>query len=313
MEKKVKWLLVALAACCSLILGSPRKLLGSQEEDKIYYKYYVNSGETELTREVYEPEEETCETMLRELMAGLSEKETVGKRISLLPTEVEIESYEIVDDVLRISFNSKYSKVTRARELLMRVGIVKTFVQVPGISAVRFFVGQDELMNSKGEPVGEMGESTFAELSGTDRGAYRYDTFTLYFTDENGKKLLPEVRNVYYRRTIPRERVILEQLIKGPMEKDHYPTIPDEATLIDADISDRVCYAEFNSLFLECALDVSEEVAVYSVVNSLLSSIKADKVQILIDGKKEPVLGEDMQLYNFFEFNKSLVVGEDKN
>ncbi|MDY5021501.1 MAG: GerMN domain-containing protein [Blautia sp.] len=313
MEKQLKWLLVTLAACCLIVLVSPRKLFGSQEEEKTYYKYFVDSGESELIREIYEPEEETCETMLRELMTGLSEKETAGKGISLLPAEVNIESYEIVDDVLQISFNSKYSKVTRAREILMRVGIVKTFVQVPGISAVRFFVGKDELMNSRGEPVGEMGESTFAELSGSDRGAYRYDTFTLYFTDENGKKLLPEVRNVYYRRTIPRERVILEQLIKGPMEKDHYPTLPDEMTLLDVDISDRVCYAKFDSLFLECALEVTEEVAVYSVVNSLLSNIEADKVQILIDGKKEPVLGEDMQLYNFFELNKSLVAGEDKS
>ena len=103
MDKQVKWLLVTLAVCCLIVLISPEKLFGSQEEEKTYYKYFVDSAETELVREIYEPEEETCETMLRELMTGLSDKETAGKKISLLPAEVEIESYEVVDDVLQIS------------------------------------------------------------------------------------------------------------------------------------------------------------------------------------------------------------------
>ena len=308
MGRRVKWFLVLLAACCFMGMCDPDRLLAGQEEEKVYYKYYVNTAETELIREEYKPEEESCESMLRELMTGLSQKDNLGKKIGLLPAEVEISSYEIVEDTLQISFNAKYSKVSRAREMLMRIGIVKTFIQIPEISYVRFYVGKEELKNSRGEPVGEMNENTFAELTGSDKSAYRYDTFTLYFTDETGKKLLPEIRNVYYRRTIPRERVILEQLIKGPMEKNHYPVIPNETDLMDVSVSDGICYAKFDRIFLNCALDVSEEVAVYSVVNSLLSNIKADKVQILIDRQKEPVLGEEMQLYNFFEQNKSLVV-----
>ena len=64
-----------------------------------------------------------------------------------------------------------------------------------------------------------MDNSSFVELWGDDRDAYRYDTFTLYFTDSTGEKLVEEERSVYYKRSLPRERVILEQLIKGTYGK----------------------------------------------------------------------------------------------
>ena len=58
----------------------------------------------------------------------------------------------------------------------------------------------------------------------------RYDTFTLYFADKSGKRLLKETRNVCYRRTLPKERVVLEQLAKGPLEDGHYATIPEHTS-----------------------------------------------------------------------------------
>ncbi len=61
-----------------------------------------------------------------------------------------------------------------------------------------------------------MTDSTFVEVSKKNEDNYRYDTFTLYFADKSGKRLLKETRNVYYRRTLPKERVVLEQLAKGP-------------------------------------------------------------------------------------------------
>ena len=77
-----------------------------------------------------------------------------------------------------------------------------------------------------------MTENTFVELSKKDEANYRYDTFTLYFADKSGKRLLKEMRNVCYRRTLSKERVVLEQLAKGPMVKGHYPTIPQETEIL---------------------------------------------------------------------------------
>ena len=45
-------------------------------------------------------------------------------------------------------------------------------------------------------------------------------------------------------------------------------------------IADRICYVAFDGVFSSYALDVSEKIPVYSVVNSLLDALDADKVQI---------------------------------
>ena len=114
-----------------------------------------------------------------------------------------------------------------------------------------------------------------------------------------------------YKRTIPRERIILEQLMKGPMEKGHYPTIPENTELLNVTIADGVCYVAFDQVFSSYALEVSEKIPVYSVVNSLLDAVDADKVQITV-GEKEKLdtFGQKMALYRFYERNDKLVVDE---
>lgn len=51
----------------------------------------------------------------------------------------------------------------------VRAGVVKSFLQVPGITAVRFTVENEELLDSRGNPVGDMTEDTFADLQEMSR------------------------------------------------------------------------------------------------------------------------------------------------
>lgn len=310
MRKYFSLFLAAVLFCTLPAGGKTAEAAAAQntEEEESPYGYYeINSSETDIQRVSYDPQEETADFMIPDLMARMNDKNSSETAIRLLPDEVQMDSYEIAESVLMISFNHQYSNMSRAREVLVRAGIVRTFVCVPGIEAVRFFVGGEELTDSRGEPLGEMTEGTFVSLSGTDSDAYRYDTFTLYFTDSTGTKLVEEERSVYYRGTLPRERVILEQLARGPLEKGHYPTIPEDSGIISVSTADRVCYVNLSENFVNGALDVDQEIPVYSVVNSLLTLENADKVQILIDGADNAVFGEDMQLYNFYEWNEDLM------
>ena len=210
-----------------------------------------------------------------------------------------------------MNFNSQYSDMSRARELLVRAGVVKTFLQVPGISSVKFTIENEDLTDSRGQAVGNMTADTFAEFTGSEPDAYCSNTFTLYFTDKEGQKLVKEQRTVRYKRSIPKERIVLEQLMKGPLEKGHYPTIPENTEVLDVTIADKVCYVAFDRVFSSYALDVSENIPVYSVVNSLLDAVEADKVQITV-GKTDKLdtFGEKMALYRFYERNDKLVIKE---
>ena len=64
-----------------------------------------------------------------------------------------------------------------------------------------------------------MNSDTFVEFSGSDGDVYSYDTFTLYFTNKNGDKLVEEQRSVRYRRNLPKATVVLEQLARGSLWK----------------------------------------------------------------------------------------------
>ena len=260
----------------------------------------------------YYPEQESSEFMLQDLMGILNSQESSGENQPLLPSGVQLVTYRLNESLLELEFNSEYSNISRAREILVRAGVARTFLQIPGVTGVKIFIGSQELTDSKGQAVGVIDNNTFVEMWGSDKDAYRYDTFTLYFTDKTGEHLVAEQRNVYYKRILPRERVILEQLAKGPMVKGHYPTIPQDTDILGVEVSDNVCYVDFSSAFSDAGIDIPVNTMIYSVVNSLLDTSSADKVQISIEGNTEASLSDGTSLYNLFSKNTDLILKEDQ-
>lgn len=309
MKKKI-FMIITVLMLCLLAGGCSVEVQNDPNTQSVYYLYDISADETQLEKVDYNPEETTAEYMLKDMMQQMNQKEDDVERISLLPDDVQM-NYSVEGEVLVVNFNSQYTQMSKAREILVRAGVVKTFLQVPGISAVRFTVENQDLTDSKGESVGEMTADTFAEFSGNEPDAYCSTTFTLYFTDKDGQNLVKEQRTVRYRRSIPKERIVLEQLMKGPMEKGHYPTIPENTEVLDVTIADRICYVAFDRVFSSYALDVSEKIPVYSVVNTLLDALEADKVQITVGASdKLDIFGQKMSLYRFFFKNDKLVVTE---
>lgn len=309
--KKILCLTLVLCLLCAPLTGCEIEVETEEErqetEESGYQLFYLAASEDGLVRESYVPEEDTSEFMLADLMQRLGRKEGTRKGVSLLPAEVSINSYDRQDSLLIIDFNRAYSSMSSIREILARSGVALTFLQIPGIRSVRFTVEGSPLLNSRKEEIGDMDRDTFVEFSGGDPADYRYGTFTLYFTDRNGEKLVEETRNVYYKRSLPRERVVLEQLAKGPMEKGNYPTIPGNSSVRSVMLSDRVCYVDMSRSFLDYALDVPPEIMVYSVVNTLLAASEADRVQISVQRETEGDFGEGLPLYAFYERNEELV------
>ena len=286
MRKKISMIAVVLMLCLLTAGCSIEVHQDSNKKEPAYYLYDIDADETQLQKEAYYPEETTSEYLLKDMMQRVNSKEADSSGISLLTEEVQM-NYSIEGETLVVNFNSQYSNMSRARELLVRAGVVKTFLQIPGITSVRFTIENEDLTDSRGQAVGDM------------------------TTDKDGKKLVKEQRTVRYKRSIPKERIILEQLMKGPLEKGHYPTIPENTEILDVTIADRICYVAFDRVFSSYALDVSEKIPVYSVVNSLLDALEADKVQITVGSSdKLDTFGDKMALYRFYEKDDKIVSEE---
>ena len=171
--KKTILIICVAAACILLGLVAFIGLSGrNKNEEQQYRFYYINSDETRLKEEKYTPEKETTEVMLRNFSESLNNRETRENGISLFPEGVKISSYSIQDGVLNIEFNEAYDKMSRTRELLVRAGIVKIFLQVPGVESVEICVGKKPLTDTRGEVVGAMNNDTFVEFSGSDGAVY---------------------------------------------------------------------------------------------------------------------------------------------
>ena len=313
--KKLFSAVLALVLACSLLTGCTVET----QEEKVdsgsnqYYLYYVNKDETKVVKERYQPEQESAEFMLQDFTGILNAQEGSGDNLALLPSGVQLVTYRLNESLLELEFNSDYSEMSRAREILVRAGVARTFLQIPGVTGIKIFIESEELKDSKGQAVGVIDGNTFVEMWGSDKDAYRYDTFTLYFTDKTGEHLVAEQRNVYYKRILPRERVILEQLAKGPMVKGHYPTIPQETEILGVEVSDDVCYVDSSSAFSDSGIDIPVNTMIYSVVNSLLDTASADKVQISVEGDTEATLSDGTSLYSLFSKNTDLVLKEDQS
>lgn len=313
--KKLFSAVLALVLACSLLTGCTVET----QEEKVdsgsnqYYLYYVNKDETKVVKERYQLEQESAEFMLQDFTGILNAQEGSGDNLALLPSGVQLVTYRLNESLLELEFNSDYSEMSRAREILVLAGVARTFLQIPGVTGIKIFIESEELKDSKGQAVGVIDGNTFVEMWGSDKDAYRYDTFTLYFTDKTGEHLVAEQRNVYYKRILPRERVILEQLAKGPMVKGHYPTIPQETEILGVEVSDDVCYVDFSSAFSDSGIDIPVNTMIYSVVNSLLDTASADKVQISVEGDTEATLSDGTSLYSLFSKNTDLVLKEDQS
>ena len=153
--KKTIWIICLTAACLLLGLVVYISLSGKNENGEQKYSfYYINSDETKLKEETYMPEKETAEVMIQDFSERLNNRETREGGTSIFPDGVKISSCTVDDGVLILEFNEAYNKMSRTRELLVRAGVVKTFIQVPGVDYVEIYVGKKPLTDTKGDEVG---------------------------------------------------------------------------------------------------------------------------------------------------------------
>lgn len=307
-----KWLRkgVLLTLCVSLLSGCTIETSGGTEEKEEdaapkYYLYTINDTETDLVREEYTPEDASTEGMILELERRISGD---GKdRVNILPEGVELSNHELSQNVITLNFEQSYKDMGVIREILVRAALVYNFLQVPEISAVQIKIAGVDLADSKGQPVGPLTSESFAGRFGSEKKDYQFVTLTLYFTDKTGSVLVPETRKLYYSSSLPKEWMVLEQLIEGPSEKGNYPTLPGSANILSAINSDGVCYINFDKNFEEEALAVSPEVAVYSIANSIIEACGVEKVQISVGGNSNKTFRETMELNSFYEVNSDLI------
>ena len=153
-----------------------------------------------------------------------------------------------------------------------------------------------------------MNADQFIDNAGNEINTYEKVKLTLYLADEEGDNLKAVTRTVVYNSNISMERLVVDQLIAGPSENESaFPTINPDTRVVSVNVQDGICYVNFDSAFLTQIYNVTSEVAIYSLTNSLVELTNVNKVQISINGDSNVNYKENISLSTVFERNLEIV------
>ena len=281
---------------------------GKHMEDAGMYIYYLNTDDDALEKQEYENNSEKAETVVKDMLKELKKAPESIEMKSVFPKEVKVESFEIKDNCLELHFNKAYEKMKKSREVLCRAAVVQTLVQVDGIDFVSFYVGDDVLKDREGIPIGLMSADDFVQNTGSSLSSYQVTSLNLYFSNEDGTKLVSEkINDVHYSSNTSIEKLIVEQLMRGPASSKAQATIPKDTKLLGVSVKDGICYVNLDSTFLTEGYNQKPEVAIYSTVNSIIESGNASRVQILVHGASDVTYKGSIQLDRPLEWNSELI------
>lgn len=282
--KRIKKLeIVLFAFFLSLTVVSCAKRTDVKTGDE--FIYCLNGARTGLVKVIYEFPDgsalEKAEAVLREMSRPAEDIEYT----TVFPKGVDVTDLELTGEVLYLNFSPEYLQMERMEEKLVRAAVVQSLTRISGIGSVWIRVEGEDLKDADGHVLGYLNADDFVQNSGSSPSSYQRETLTLYFANAAGDSLVEQQVDVRYNSNIPKEKFIVERLMKGPVSAGGYPTINPDASLLSVTIKDGICYVNFDKAFLKSAYDIKPEITVYSLVNSIVRGTDASMVQISINGE----------------------------
>lgn len=306
MKELRRWILL-LSLC--LLAGCAKQEAATPATSEPYQIYYLNSGGTRLVPQPYQTETTDTHRLIEELMAQFQSVPPDLDCQTALTDKVTYQDYKQEEMVLYLYFDGNYSSMKPEREILCRAALVKTLTQVPEIDYISVYSAEQPLMDNSGHPIGIISAADLIE-SISDINAFEKTEISLYFTDEHGERLLEERREVIYNTNTSKERLIVEELIKGPEQDDYFPTLSSGVRVLSLSVTESVCYINFDSAFVNQPLEVKEYIPIYSIVNSLMELSTVSRVKITVNGSADVLFRDSIPLNTLFERNLDYIGGD---
>lgn len=301
------WAVLLTLVLLSGMTGCARE----EKEDSGLLLYYLNEDLSSLSTLSYQLEDgkskddlspqEMADDMLEQLATSSGDVRSIAPIQNFTVTGTTLQN-----GTLTVFLSSDYEELETVREILTRAALVNTLCQIDGVDSVSFLCGDHPLTNEDGSVVTAMNSDMFIFNSGKEIMNYEKVRLHLYFANEDGDQLVDTYRNVVYNSNISMERLVVEQVLKGPNSDVVFPTLNPASKVLSVTTRDGVCYVNLDQAFLTEPYGVTSQVAIYSLVNSLTELSSVSAVQITIEGKTGKAF-MDSSLSSAFERNLSVV------
>lgn len=314
-QKKVVYSLFSHALAAVLLtlvlLSGMTGCAQEEKEDSGMLLYYLNEDLSSLNTLSYLMEDgkskadlspqKMADDMLEQLATPSGDVRSIAPIQNFTVTGTTLQN-----GTLTVFLSSDYEELETVREILTRAALVNTLCQIDGVDSVSFLCGDHPLTNEDGSVVTAMNSDMFIFNSGKEIMNYEKVRLHLYFANEDGDQLVDTYRNVVYNSNISMERLVVEQVLKGPNSDVVFPTLNPASKVLSVTTRDGVCYVNLDQAFLTEPYGVTSQVAIYSLVNSLTELSSVSAVQITIEGKTGKAF-MDSSLSSAFERNLSVV------
>ena len=253
-----------------------------------YYVYYINTATDKLVENRYTASlpSNDMDGLVDELMSQFLKVPDDLEALSALPDKVTYQGFDRDGNILYLNFDTNYQGMDISREVLARAALAKTLTQIDGIDYISIRCGDQPLFNALGENVGLISSSNFIN-SISNVNSFEKATLTLYFSDDAGTKLVAETRDIFYDMNTSKEKLIVDELMKGPKTAGLKATIPGDTKVISVTVNEGICYVNFDEGFLNALPDVLDSITICSIVDSLSELPNITRVQILVNGKSD--------------------------
>ena len=304
-----------LLVCLLLSLFFAVSCGSAEEADRslVYNIYVMNKDETKLSANEYEVKGGSQEEVIDELLEQLTTTPERMEYKAPLSGSFELLGYSLDGGQLVLNFDERYRTLPPTTEVLARAATVRTMTQVKGVDYVSFQIRSNPLLDMSGNVIGSMSADMFIDNTESEMNSRERVKIRLYFANAEGDRLIETNRTLEYSRystNISMERLVVEQLIGGPSEqvKDKvYPTMNPETKVIGVTLKDGTCYVNLSEHFLTQIYNVSSDVAIYSLVNTLVELPNVGRVQIAVNGDSNVMFRENTSLSATYERNLDLV------
>lgn len=224
------------------------------------------------------------------------------------------------DRVVEVNFSNDYNHLSAQERISMRAAIVYSLTQLESIDSVDFYIEDIPLKTSTGKVVGPISQANIKLNVLEPNPATTPYTLPLYFVNAEGK-LVKEERGIRVSDPTSVEKLLIEELIKGPNSEGLAPSLPSDMKVNDATTTNGVCQVDL-SFDLKSKFFTSPEVKermIYAIVNSLteIPKLRTDipkikKVAFLVDGKSDIEFTKEIDLRDTFERNEAYISESNK-
>ncbi|MCR5595433.1 MAG: GerMN domain-containing protein [Lachnospiraceae bacterium] len=307
--KKIISFVLSMAMIVSLTACQSNADISSAE--KKFTFFYLNpdvdslvSYEGVLDLDSYE----TGEAKLAAVVKRLSESPDMAKMRAPLGPESGFVSAVLVDTQAVIDFDYDMGQRDVLTRTLVMAAVTRTITQLPEIDSVLGMVEGSPMLDSKGMVLGPLSAETFLDNTGLQINPEEKTQLTLYFANESGDGLVKVNRTVVYSGNISMDKLVVRQLLEGPHEDEAgYPVMNPQTKIINVTTQDGTCYVNLDTSFLAPPNNLTNDVAIYSIVDSLIELGSVNKVQFLIDSDSDVMFRETVSLNTQFDRNLDIV------